>query len=274
MAGRARRETLNMYLKRTPEKAVVMKLGGSQATDVHGVREGQLAQWFQELGVDFAQLFSRAAFVIGGGQRVRAVQAQLSTNEEKDLAGLQVLQEHAGQVQRVLSQQGYSVHPRVPGNSIEAREFLSQQTESTVALGGLQIGQSTDTVAVTAAEVWQDAGYEAIIVILSNIWNIFTADPKVDPNARPVKTSSIDQLVREGVLLNNPADFRPGMNVPLDPVAVSRLQARQKAGNGIRLWLGHMDDLESTRAFLEGRQPLGGTLLDKKSRKTKYASIR
>jgi len=86
--------------------------------------------------------------------------------------------------------------------------------------------------------------------------------------------SSVDTLVREGVLLNNPADFRPGMNVPLDPVAVSRLEVRQKSRKGMPLWLGHMSDVASVRAFLEQENTQRGTQLQPKTTATEYLSTR
>ncbi|MCD8526852.1 hypothetical protein LRY65_01420 [Candidatus Woesebacteria bacterium] len=193
------------------ERALVVKFGGSEATDENGVCEENLHAWFEAVQVHFPTHFVHAVFAIGGGQHVRKEQASQGdiSDERKDQIGIEVLRGHAEQVQRVLARQGYSVESEIPQSPADAQTILSEQRQFAVALGGLQVGQSTDASAVTAAEIYQDNGYDASILILSNIWNIFTADPRKDDSARPISASSLATLVAEGVLLNDPCQFRP-----------------------------------------------------------------
>ncbi len=250
------------------ERAIVIKFGGSAATNEDGANREYLLNFFAALGKDFTKRFAHAAFVIGGGPRVRRLQAQVETQAEKDVVGMQALREHAAQMNEVIRESGFSTEIHVPHDVKSATDLFCRQEEFAITLGGLQIGQSTDTVGVTAAELFAMRGLEAQIVILSNVWRMFTADPRVDESARPIKESNVTTLVQEGVLLDDPGKFRSGMNVTIDPVATSRLQAQKTEAPAV--FFGHAEDFESIQRFLRGKKPENGTLLHPSITETIY----
>ncbi len=251
-------------------RAVVVKFGGSQATTLEGANSEYLRNFLGEIAPLLLKHFAHAAFVIGGGPRVRLEQQKYQTNEEKDQAGMRLLREHAAQLSEVARSVGLSVANTVPKNEEELRRLTQQNHAFALALGGLKTGQSTDTAAVTAAEAFQDIGYEAMVVVLSNICHIFTTDPKLNADARPIRRATLQRLVDERVLANDPSKFIPGMSVALDPVAVSRLQKRERQGKSIPLWFGHGDDVENTKHFLARKSVKSGTELVTDDQATEY----
>jgi uridylate kinase len=111
---------------------------------------------------------------------------------------------------------------------------------------GWKPGFSSDNDAVLLAK-----RFDAKIVInLSNIEKVYTADPKADPEAKP-----IDSI--------NWKDFRaitgdvwtPGKNVPFDPVASRNAE---EAGLSVICAMGA--DLENLRRILRG-ESYNGTLI-------------
>ncbi|HDQ15154.1 MAG TPA: UMP kinase [Sediminispirochaeta sp.] len=111
---------------------------------------------------------------------------------------------------------------------------------------GWKPGFSTDNDAVVLAERF---GADTVIN-LSNIEKIYTADPKTDPEARP-----IDQI--------SWADFRkmvgdqwsPGRNLPFDPVA-----ARRGAEIGLRVISAAGRDIPNILAILEKKSFVGSVI--------------
>lgn len=251
-------------------RAAVIKFGGSNATTLEGANVEYLSGFLREVAPLLLSMYARAILSIGGGPRVRVEQQRYTTNEEKDTAGIRIIREHAHQLVSIARSIGLSVASSVPRNERELRELVHNHREFALVLGGLKTGQSSDAAAVTAAEVLQDEGYDAVIVMLSNIRHIFTADPKVNAGARPIQRASIDALVADGVVVNDPKLFVPGMNVALDPVAVSRLQERGRRGKPIRLWFGHGSDVANAKRFLSGKPVQGGTELVSRNKRTAY----
>ena len=78
---------------------------------------------------------------------------------------------------------------------------------------GWKPGFSTDNDAVLLAERFQ----ADTLLNLSNIVKVYTADPKTDPDARPLDSISWKQFQK---LVGN--TWKPGINVPFDPVATEK----------------------------------------------------
>ena len=86
------------------------------------------------------------------------------------------------------------------------------------------------------------------VINLSNIAKVYTDDPRVNPEAKPIDEISwkeFRQIVGD--------EWVPGKNVPFDPVA--SLHA-QKAGLSVICAAGR--DIENLRAILDGK-PFTGT---------------
>lgn len=202
----------------------VIKFGGSATINSEGVNKIELTQLISSLMPELAP-FLHKIFVIGGGSRVREQQAlrPTATDKEKDEIGIKTLEEHADQLVEVASSLGYSV-ATVPRNVKQLNDLVPNLQDEVMVVSGLQPGQSTDTGAIYSADRFrQTCNYEAWVVILSNVLTIFTADPRKDQFARAIQVANVQRLVSEGVLLKGKDQWKPGMPIPIDPVAVEML---------------------------------------------------
>lgn len=109
---------------------------------------------------------------------------------------------------------------------------------------GWKPGFSTDFDAVLLAERF-GAG---TVVNLSNIAKVYTADPRHNPNARPLDHVSWGEF---RLIVGD--DWAPGINVPFDPVAT-----RKAASLGLRVIAAAGSNLDTVGAILRG-QPFDGT---------------
>jgi len=111
---------------------------------------------------------------------------------------------------------------------------------------GWKPGFSTDYDAVLLAERFQ----ANTLVNLSNIAKVHSADPKVDPAARPLNHLSWSELqAMVGTA------WVPGANVPFDPVATA-----QAARLGLRVVVAAGRNIENLRKILAG-EPFEGTTI-------------
>jgi uridylate kinase len=111
---------------------------------------------------------------------------------------------------------------------------------------GWKPGFSTDYDAVMLAERFQ----AEVVVNLSNIAKVYTADPKVDPSAKP-----IDAISWKDFRAMVGDEWTPGKNVPFDPIASRRAQEL-----GLRVVCAGGRDLPNIEAILEDRPFVGTTI--------------
>jgi uridylate kinase len=112
--------------------------------------------------------------------------------------------------------------------------------------GGWKPGFSTDNVSVRLAE---SLGARTLIN-LSNIRQIYTADPKEDPNAAPlneIRWAELQRIVGD--------EWVPGKNTPFDPVAT-----RRAAQLGMTVIAADGRDLANLEALLDGKPFVGTTI--------------
>jgi uridylate kinase len=112
--------------------------------------------------------------------------------------------------------------------------------------GGWKPGFSTDAVAVYAAE---RLGAPRLIN-LSNIAQVFTADPRVDAEAKPLVSIGWSKMLE---LVGD--EWTPGKNTPFDPTA-----AKRSAELGLELIVADGRDLENLRKILAGEHFTGTTV--------------
>ncbi|MFP4377831.1 MAG: UMP kinase [Spirochaetales bacterium] len=112
--------------------------------------------------------------------------------------------------------------------------------------GGWKPGFSTDAVAVYAAE---RLGAMQLIN-LSNIAQVYTADPKVDRDAKP-----LERLRWPEMLEIVGTEWIPGKNTPLDPTA-----AKRSAEIGLAVIVADGRDMDNLRRILTGQQFVGTTI--------------
>jgi uridylate kinase len=208
-----------------------------------------------EVDVDFVKKFTglirsfieadsnrRFIFVVGGGGPARSWQKayrETSANikdEEADWIGIMATRLNAQLIKAVMNEW---CNQEVVTNPCE----VDPMTGHVLVAAGWKPGFSTDYDAVLLAERF---GAD-IVINLSNIEKVYTADPKTDTNAKPIDKISW-------------ADFRsmignewvPGKNVPFDPVA-----SRHAEKIGIKVICAAGKNLENLKKILSGEDFTG-----------------
>ncbi len=185
-----------------------------------------------------ADLARRLILVVGGGGPAREWQkayrdASLRSDPDaQDWVGIMATRLNAQLVKALFGE-------------LCPRDVVIDPTEVDVLPGrvlvaaGWKPGFSTDFDSVLLAERF-GAG---TIVNLSNIAKVYTADPKLDPDARPV--DSIGWAEFRAMVGD---EWEPGKNVPFDPVASRKAEQR-----GLRVICAAGRNLPNLKAILEGR---------------------
>jgi uridylate kinase len=117
---------------------------------------------------------------------------------------------------------------------------------------GWKPGFSSDFDAVLLAERFGSRE----VLNLSNISKVYTADPKLDPSARP-----LDSISWDGFLDLIGGDWTPGRNVPFDPVAARRCREL-----GMKVCVADGKDLANLSGLLRG-DPFIGTIIEQMPQK-------
>ena len=185
----------------------------------------------------------RFIFVVGGGgparhwqNACREISAGNVKDEEADWIGIMATRLNAQLIKAVM---GEWCGQEVITNPAEVGPLIGH----VLVAAGWKPGFSTDYDAVLLAERF---GAD-MVINLSNIEKVYTADPKEDPNARP-----IDKITW--------ADFRsmvgdewiPGKNVPFDPVA-----SRHAEKIGMKVICASGKNLENLKKLLSGEEFTG-----------------
>lgn len=111
---------------------------------------------------------------------------------------------------------------------------------------GWKPGFSTDTDAVYLAERFDSQ----LIINLSNTAQVYTADPKKDPNAKPLVTISWEEY---RAMIGS--DWTPGRSTPFDPVASTKADEL-----GMSVVCADGRNIANTVAVLEGDEFFGTTI--------------
>ncbi len=111
---------------------------------------------------------------------------------------------------------------------------------------GWKPGCSTDYDAVLLAERFQ----ADTVINLSNVARVYSADPKVDPQARPLEHLSWAEL--QAMVGRT---WVPGSNVPFDPVATGHA-----ARIGLRVVMAAGRNIENFKKILNGEPFEGSTI--------------
>lgn len=184
----------------------------------------------------------RAVVVCGGGMIARLYQkayreiAAEPSADAQDWIGVAATRVNAELVRQLL---GRWCRDPVVADPSTAGPFAGR-----VLVGaGWKPGFSTDYDAVLLAERFQAAR----LINLSNIRQVYTADPKQDPAARPLDRLSWQQL---RAIVGD--EWTPGKNSPFDPVA-----ARRAAAAHLEVVVAAGADLANFESILEGRRFVG-----------------
>jgi uridylate kinase len=191
----------------------------------------------------------RLILVVGGGgparlwqkayREVVGAEALPAASEAQDWIGVMATRLNAQLVKAVLGE-------------LCPQEVVTDPSAVTIFMGrvlvaaGWKPGFSTDYDAVLLAEKF-GAGR---LLNLSNIAKVHTADPRVDPNAKP-----IDKIGWAEFRAIVGDEWVPGKNVPFDPVAT-----RRAAEIKLEVICAAGRDLDNVRAILEGKS-FSGTVI-------------
>jgi len=223
----------------------VISLGGSivapDGVDVNFLKNFiELVQFFIKSDPE-----RRFIFVVGGGGPARHYQnacREINANikdEEADWIGIMATRLNA---QLIKAAMGELCNQEVVTNPME----VSPLTGRVMVASGWKPGFSTDYDAVLLAERFKaDA-----VINLSNIEKVYTADPKTDPNARPIEKitwTEFRSIVGD--------DWIPGKNVPFDPVA-----SRHAEKIGLKVICASGKNFENLKKILCGEDFTGTTI--------------
>jgi len=228
----------------------VISLGGSIVAP-NGV-DTDFLKGFTDLIKSFIENDSnrRFIFVVGGGGPARQWQSAYrevssyvgsrgTVDDEADWVGIMATRLNAQLVKAIMSEW---CNQEVVTNPME----VAPLTGRVLVASGWKPGFSTDYIAVLLAERFKaDA-----VINLSNIEKIYTADPKIDPNALPIdKISWADFRSMVG------DEWVPGKNVPFDPIA-----SRHAEKIGLKVISASGKNLENFRSILSGGDFTGTTI--------------
>ena len=224
----------------------VISLGGSIVAP-HGVDVDFLKDFISLIrSILESEPARRFIFVVGGGGPARQWQeAYRETcganikDEEADWIGIMATRLNA---QLVKAAMGELCTQEVVTNPCQ----VDPLTGRVLVAAGWKPGFSTDYDAVLLAERFQaDA-----VINLSNIEKVYTADPKTDPNARPIDKISWNDF--RSIVGD---EWVPGKNVPFDPVA-----SRHSEKIGLKVICASGKNLENLRKILTGEDYTGTTI--------------
>lgn len=226
---------------------VVMSIGGSLIVPNGGINTTFLTKLNDFIRQQLASHPDRQFFLeIGGGATARhyrdagkAVIGQL-TNEDLDWLGIHATRMNAHLIRTIFHD---IAHPAI----IEHYDIIQKVEEPVVVASGWKPGWSTDYCATLLCE---DYGVRTVIN-LSNIKQVYTADPRTNPDAKPIEHITW-------------ADFRkivgdvwtPGMNAPFDPIASKKSQEL-----GVKTVVMSGDDFDNIEKYFDGK-PFLGTVIE------------
>jgi len=181
-------------------------------------------------------------FVVGGGAPARRYQnayREITDNikdDEADWIGIMATRLNAQLVKALMSEW---CAQEVVTNPCEVEPL----TGRVLVAAGWKPGFSTDYDAVLLAERF---GAD-MVINLSNIEKVYTADPKKNPDARP-----IDKISWKDFRSMTGDEWIPGKNVPFDPVA-----SRHSEKIGLKVICAGGKNLDNLGNILRGEEFVG-----------------
>ncbi|MCL2763271.1 MAG: UMP kinase [Treponema sp.] len=188
----------------------VISLGGSIVAPDSA--DGQFLNDFRELirSLLAADPQRQFIFVVGGGGPARAWQKAYRTvcgsamcNEEADWIGIMATRLNAQLVKAVMAEW-------CPQDVVYDPTQAEPLAGRVLVAAGWKPGFSSDYDAVLLA----DRFHAKTVINLSNIAQVYTADPKIDPVAQPLDNISWAEF---RAMVGD--EWVPGKNVPFDPIA-------------------------------------------------------
>ena len=190
----------------------VVKLGGAlfrREPDVKALTDiGELLQGFVEEG-------NQLVLVAGGGENARtyiSAARKLGAEESTcDLLGIQITRANAELLRLAM---GSIASSKIPTTLSDLPHCVGPG--KAVVMGGLQPGQSTNSVAALAAEITR----AEILVNGTDVDGVYTEDPKKNPKAKLIRSVNADKLLSWAM----GGEVFAGRYELLDPLAIKIMQ--------------------------------------------------
>lgn len=224
------------------KETIIITVGGSliipDGINIDFVKElKKMVEHFTDQGYQMV-------LVIGGGKVCRRYQAAARAfdhinNLDLDWIGIKTIHLNCELIRRIFSD--LDTHSEV----ILRPQDIEGINSSVVVVGAWEPGCSSDTDAVEIAEILSAKR----IINFSNTEYVYSADPKIDPQAEKYETLSWDAY-RSLI----PEEWTAGLSSPFDPVASKKSQA---LGITVAVLGASIENLEQ---YLEGR-PFEGTII-------------
>lgn len=188
-------------------KRVVAAVGGSVL--VPSLEEHRLKEWADTL-IRLSEKGIQVFVVVGGGGEARryiSACRDIALDEaSSDEIGIMVTRINAALLIGALKEYAY---PRAAESYLQAKEFAV--SGKIVVMGGVTPGQTTDAVGAVLAEETNSS----MMLDLTAVDGIYTADPKRDPNAKKFDTMTPAELIS----LIMKEKMNAGSNMIIDLVA-------------------------------------------------------
>ncbi len=183
--------------------------------------------------------------VCGGGSLAREYQAALretfpgASSEDQDWVGIAATRVNGELVRRIL-------RPWCVENLVTDPTAVAVFAGRVMVAAGWKPGFSTDNDAVVLAQRFS----ASLVINLSNIAMVYSADPRTHPDARPLAKASWREMLQ---IVGG--EWMPGKNTPFDATA-----ARAAADSHLRVVFAEGRDLENLSRILTGGQYVGTTI--------------
>lgn len=190
-------------------KKIVVSLGGSLIVPEN--IDVQFLKNFKKLILEFNNKYDFAIYC-GGGKLARDYQKAASkitklSNKDKDWLGIYATILNAQMVRIIFK--GYSADELIinPLKKIKSKKIL--------IAAGWKPGWSTDLDAVLLARNTK----ADILINITNVDYLYDKDPKKFSDAKPIKKASFKEIKK--IIAKK---WKPGLNVPFDPVAIRQAE--------------------------------------------------
>ena len=191
---------------------LVLALGGSLLRP----EESERHAWLSSLAKLLSESTVTIGIVVGGGVAAREAIELAISEGEKDLAaldeiGIAATRVNATIVSQILQNEGLEVFDGIPTDVESAARGL--ETHRVVVMGGTRPGHTTDNVAIRLA-IEANA---ARCLIATNVEYVYSSDPKLDSEARPIESMTLLELQN---IVGPPVHGKAGGSSVIDPIGV------------------------------------------------------
>ena len=231
----------------TGKQKIVLSVGGSLIVQENGVSLEFLKKLNSFIRTELAADPNRQFFLVVGGGRIarqyrdagREVVGHELTEDDLDWLGIHATKLNAHLIRTIFRD---IAHPYV----IKHYEIIRKAEEPVIVAAGWKPGWSTDFCATMICEDYN----VKTILNLTNIPQVYTADPRKDKNATPIEKitwTNFRKIVGD--------EWDPGMNMPFDPIASKKAQELD-----LKVIIIKGDNFDNIKNALEGRDFVGTTI--------------